>query len=205
MGYSEPTVPSFRRNILAWYTHAGRDFQWRATLDPYRVLIAELLLQRTRADLVAPHYKRFMSAYPDIFALAKANPTRVRALLGPLGFHHRSARLPKLAREVVDRHGGTVPRSRAAMLGLPGVGEYVANAVLVVAYRRRLPLVDPNVIRLIGRYFGIQSVNPRPRTDRRLWEFVAALVPSRRAREFGLGMVDLGAMVCRARRPLCDQ
>src|SRR5207245_6579662 len=87
----------------------------------------------------------------------------------------------------------------------PGVCEYVANAVLVVAYRRRLPLLDPNVIRLVGRFFGIESERPRPRTDRQLWTFVAQLLPKRAAREFSLGLVDLGATVCRAKRPLCSQ
>jgi A/G-specific adenine glycosylase len=202
---AEPTVASFRRRVLDWYVRNGRTFQWRTTPDPYGVLIAELLLQRTRADLVVPHYARFMAAYPDASALAAADRRRVLSLLKPLGFHHRSARLPNLAKELVERHAGSVPNSRTAMLALHGVGEYVANAVLLVAYHRRLALVDPNVIRLVGRYFGIQSRNPRPRTDRGLWEFVGSLVPARRATEFGLGLVDLGAVVCRTRRPLCDQ
>ncbi len=198
----ENTQQWLRRRVLAWFRTNGRDFPWRETDDPYRVLIAELLLQRTRADLVERLYDRFLAAYPSPHALAKAEPAETEALLGPLGFLHRSRRLPALGRALVDRHGGDVPRSKSALLALPGVGEYVANAVLTIAFGRRMPLVDPNVIRLLGRVIGHASTRARPRDDAALWEFVAHLLPRRGAREFSLALVDLGALVCR-RRPRC--
>jgi A/G-specific adenine glycosylase len=192
-----------RERVLAWFASSGRAFPWRETHDPYHVLIAELLLQRTRADLVEPLYRRFVTEYPDAKALANADPVRVSEVLRPLGFAHRTARLPNLGRALVERHGGRIPRERADLLALPGVGEYVANAVRAVAFGEQEPLLDPNIIRLIGRVFGLRSDRARPRDDPALWSFIRSLLPRARAREFNLALVDLGAMVCRTRRPRC--
>jgi A/G-specific adenine glycosylase len=199
---SEETRRWLRRRVLAWFRERGRDFPWRQTNDPYCVLIAELLLQRTRADLVEPLYHRFISTYPTAEALSTADPIHTEDLLRPLGFLHRSRRLPALGKALVQRHHGRVPRSKAALLTLPGVGDYVANAVLTVAFRQRTPLVEPNIIRLLSRVFGRRSARARPRDDTELWGFVHELLPRRHAREFSLGLVDLGALVCR-RRPRC--
>jgi A/G-specific adenine glycosylase len=192
-----------RRRVLAWFEEHGRSFPWRATDDPYAVLMAELLLQRTRADLVPKTFGRFLETYPDAHALAAADPADVVDTLRPLGFLHRSARLPTLARALVERHGGDVPTDEDDLRSLPGVGRYVANAVLVVAFGRRRPLLDPNVIRLLERALGISSPRARPRDDVTLWETLIELLPRRRSREFALGLIDLGAVVCVPRRPRC--
>jgi A/G-specific adenine glycosylase len=192
-----------RRRVFAWFRESGRDFAWRRTRDPYAVLVAELLLQRTRADLVAPIYEHFLAEYPTPEQLAAAEPSELVQLLRPLGFLHRSARLPELGRALVERHEGRVPRSKSRLLALPGVGEYAANAVLAVAFNQRRPLLDPNVIRLLDRVLGRRSTKARPRDDASLWRFVEELLPRRGAREFSLALVDVGAVVCRARRPRC--
>jgi A/G-specific adenine glycosylase len=189
--------------VLEWFETSGRTFPWRERRDPYRVLIAELLLQRTRADLVLPLYEKFLYRYPDPAALAHARPEEVADFLRPLGFVHRSRRLPALAQALLERHGGTVPRSKTSLLALPGVGMYVANAVLAVAFNERRPLLDPNVVRLIDRFFGFGSPKARPRDDPAVWAFVETLLPRRSAPEFGLALIDLGALVCRPRRPRC--
>jgi A/G-specific adenine glycosylase len=192
-----------RRRVLTWFDEQGRSFPWRVTDDPYAVLIAELLLQRTRADLVPTVFERFIRRYPDARALAEADPAEVVDALRPLGLLHRSARLPNLGRMLLDRFGGSVPSGESDLRSLPGVGRYVANAVLVVAFGRRRPLLDPNVIRLLGRAFGVASARTRAREDARMWGTLAELLPRRRSREFALGLIDLGAVVCVARRPRC--
>jgi A/G-specific adenine glycosylase len=194
-----------RRRALEWFSHSGRTFPWRAASDPYHVLIAELLLQRTRADLVEPIYHTFLDVYPDVAALAQADEADVVALLRPLGFLHRSARLPALARALMERHEGAVPSTKEELLALPGVGEYVANAVLAIAFDERRPLLDPNVIRVVGRVFGRRSVRARARDDRQLWQEIAALLPRRSPTQFALALVDLGAILCRPRRPRCHE
>lgn len=189
--------------MLRWSQVNGRSFPWRTVRQPYQILVAEILLQRTRADLVAPIYQRFIAAYPDAHSLASADLAAVRGALRPLGFAHRAERLPKLGFELVKRHNGSVPRSRHALLRLPGVGEYIANAVLTSAFGRRVPLVDPNVIRVLDRVFGQRSDRSRPRGDPSLWSFAQGLLPSSRSGEFSLALVDLGSVVCRLRRPHC--
>jgi A/G-specific adenine glycosylase len=198
-------VSWFRRQTLRWFRQHGRAFAWRGSTDPYQVLIAEILLQRTRADLVPDAYARFIRAFPDSFSLAAARIEDTVEILHPLGFTHRSARLPALGRTIVERHEGAIPNTKAELLALPGVGEYVANAVLSIAFKKRLPLVDPNVIRLFGRYLGERSEKARPRDDPALWKLVADYLPARNVREFNLAVVDLGAIVCRPRRPRCTE
>lgn len=206
--HAEHDIPASQKRwlttkVLAWFEASGRKFPWRDRRDPYRVLIAELLLQRTRADLVLPLYERFLRRYPDPEALARATPNEVVEFLRPLGFLHRSARLPALANALVDRHGGSVPRSKAGLLALPGVGHYAANAVLAIAFNERRPLLDPNVARLLERVFDRRSNRPRPRDDPALWTFIEHLLPRQRASEFSLALIDLGALVCRPKRPRC--
>ena len=192
-----------RRQVLAWFDGHGRVFPWRERPDPYRVLVAEILLQRTRADLVLPVYEQFIARYPEPESLATARPAEVVDLLRPLGYVHRSARLPSLGRQLGERHDGQVPSSKKLLLELPGVGDYVANAVLAVAFGERRPLLDPNVIRLLGRATGIGSRLARPRSDPALWAQVASLLPRLRSTSFSLALIDLGATVCRPRRPRC--
>jgi A/G-specific adenine glycosylase len=194
-----------RRRVLTWFDKHGRDFPWRSQPEPYSVLIAELLLQRTRADLVLRVYESFLARYPDAAALAAADPDDIISFLRPLGFTHRSKRIPHLGRELCEAHGGEVPQSKEALLALTGVGEYVANAVLAIAFAERRPLLDPNVIRLVSRLTGRHSERSRPRDDRQLWALIESLLPRKRATAFGLALVDLGATICRVRRPRCWQ
>lgn len=193
-----------RRQALMWFRDHGRTFPWRASADPYVVLITEVLLQRTRADLVESIFDRFFARFPTPQVLSEASSNEVVEILRPLGFLHRSARLTSLGTALVERHQGRVPRSKDALLALPGVGEYVANAVLTICFRQRRPLVDPNIIRLVDRLLGFQSARPRPRDDAFLWHLISELLPSRGAREFNLALLDLGSVICRPKRPRCS-
>jgi A/G-specific adenine glycosylase len=189
--------------MRGWFIRYSRDFPWRRSRDPYGVLIAELLLQRTRADLVPGMYGRFLDCYPDAGALAAADVEEVVELLRPLGFLHRSARLPALGRALVDRFDGQVPDSETELLTLPGVGRYVANAVLLLAFGKARPLLDPSVIRVLTRALGLTSTRARPREDPALWSALSGLVSRRDPVPVALGLIDLGAVVCVARRPRC--
>jgi A/G-specific adenine glycosylase len=200
-----PSAAWVRRRVLDWAGKHGRDFVWRRSRDPYDVLLAELLLHRTRADVVEPTFLRLRAAYPTPKLLAEADENEIVDLLRPLGYSHRSRRLPSLGRALVERHNSLVPNQKKALLALPGVGPYVANAVLALGFGEREPLLDPNVIRIIGRVFGIRSERARPRDDRMLWDFLERLVPPSKPAEFGLALIDLGALVCTPRRPRCRE
>ena len=190
--------------LLAWYDAARRDLPWRRTGDPYRIWLAEVMLQQTRVETVVPYYKRFLAAFPTFEALAAASVDDVLRLWAGLGYYRRARHFHAAARLVVERHGGRAPRELGAMLALPGVGRYTAGAVLSIAYNLPTPILDGNVERLLCRLFGI-GANPRSGGPRkRLWALAAALVPEGRAGDFNQAMMELGATLCTPKAPACD-
>jgi A/G-specific adenine glycosylase len=194
----------FLARLLEWFEKSGRDFSWRRTDDPYRVLVAEMMLQKTTATQVSRLFDAFIREYPDPRALAEANESEVEAGIRPLGMEHkRAVRLKKSAQAIVNEFGGRVPESREDLLSLSGVGDYVANAVLILAFKRDLPLLDTNIARVLGRVFEIKPSKARARTDRDLWRKIGEMVPKGKARQFNLGLVDFGALVCLSRNPKC--
>jgi A/G-specific adenine glycosylase len=181
-------LESLRRRLLRWYRVEGRD-----TRDPWAVLLAELMLQRTRADLVPRVYQATMRRYPTAADFADAPAAELEVLLRPLGYHHRNARLQAAA----DACRRRVPRTMAGLLAVPGVGRYGATATLCFAYGRRLAVVDPSVIRVLGRLGLGESSRARPREDPSLWAAADELLPRNAARDWNYAVLDLGTLVCR--------
>jgi A/G-specific adenine glycosylase len=201
-----PEVAAFRRRLLRWFRRHGRDLPWRRTRDPYRVLVSEFMLQQTQVSRVEAYYHRFLVRYPTLETLARAEPAMVRESWNGLGYYRRAANLHRLARTVLDQHGGIVPADPEDLVRLPGVGRYTAGAVASFAYERATPAIDTNVARVIRRAF-----HPRLRgsgADRRVWETGAALVPRRNgaaAWAFNQAIMELGALVCTARVARCTE
>lgn len=193
----------FTRAILRWSAGNARSFPWRETREPFAVLVAELLLQKTASYKVIRIYEPFLRRYPSPGALANADPDEVRALLAPLGLPRRAQRLIELGRLLEDSHGGKVPRQHARLLALPGVGPYTANAVQCFAFGGRRPLVDEVVARVYRRFFGLPTAK-RAYEDVGLWNFVEGLLPRHRARDFSLAVLDFASGVCTFKRPKCE-
>ena len=189
----------FVRRLLRWYAAAGRDLPWRRTRDPYRILVSEIMLQQTPVARVLPKYREWLRRYPTLHSLARASAREVREVWSPLGYNARPVRLRNIARVVVDRYGGRVPDSREELLRLRGIGPATAGAVLAFAYGRAEPVVDTNVRRVLQRAFygGGAAV------DRDLWTLAETLVRHGDAYDLNQALMDLGAMVCTARRPRC--
>jgi A/G-specific adenine glycosylase len=198
-------IPAFRRHLLKWFeTNQRNHYPWRHTNDPYRILIAETFLQRTRADQVLPVYERFLNAFPDIKTLAKAEETRLRELMYPLGLAWRAGNLRRSALNIMERFSGEFPKTREELLEIRGVGEYVADSILYAAFNQRASIIDSNVIRVLGRLYGIDT-NAESRRDMRFRQIVDSLVPKLRFRDFNLALLDLGALVCTPRNPRHDE
>ena len=191
---------AFRRRLLAWYRTAARDLPWRRTRDPYRVLVSEVMLQQTQVSRVLDYYDPFLRRYPTVEALAGARRSAVREAWEGLGYYRRAANLHRLAQQVVRRHDGVVPRERALLLSLPGVGPYTAGAVATFAYEQPVAAVDTNVARVLRRVFGCQTAKTA-RTK------AQQLQPKRGATawKFNQALMELGALVCSARAPKCDR
>jgi len=192
----------FARKIAEWYVNKGRtSLPWRRTKNPYRILVTELMLQKTHAvKQVLPVYTEFFKNYPNIEALSKADVTEIRRVIESLGLQNvRSRRLKELASVVCKRFDGKIPRKKDNLKSLPGVGEYVANAVLCIAFNKPEPMVDANFGRVIGRvFYGKEEYPP---SKNRTWKIVSHLLPETEFKEFNLGVIDLGALVCRPKSP----
>src|SRR3954451_15127836 len=120
-------APAISRLLLRWYRQGHRDLPWRATADPFRVWISEIMLQQTRAQAVIPYYERFLARFPDVRKLAAASESDLLAAWAGLGYYSRARNLHRAAREIVA--AGEFPRTYDALLELPGIGDYTAAAI----------------------------------------------------------------------------
>ncbi|HAM39918.1 MAG: adenine glycosylase [Omnitrophica WOR_2 bacterium RIFCSPHIGHO2_02_FULL_63_39] len=196
-------IRTFQRRVVRWYARHQRRLPWRRTHDPYKILVSEIMLQQTQVDRVIPKYREFLKRYPTVEDLAKARPTEVRKLWYPLGYNIRPLRLRRIAKQVVEQHGGSIPGSYDGLLAMDGIGRYTAGAVLSFAFKQDAPILDTNVARLLSRYFGIRASLARGRTRRRLWDLAAAVIPTGHGYTINQAMMDFGALVCTAHNPKC--
>ena len=194
---------SLSDSLLRWWKKNGRMYPWRETTDPYLVLVAEVMLHRTRADQVLPVYETFVKRFPDISSLANASREDILKILRPLGLKWRIDLLQEMALKIVHETGGKIIPDKDWLKSLPGVSEYIASAVMCFAFKKPEPLLDTNTVRIIGRLYNI-PVNDSSRRSKKFKKIYADLMDAERAREFNMAMIDLGAMVCKARLPLCE-
>lgn len=202
-----PLAPKryFRCRLKKWFEENCRHLPWRRTTNPYRVLVAEILLQQTDAAKVAAIYPDFLRDFSSATRLASARKSQVAKYISKIGLNYRTERLIGVARSVCERFGGVVPSSEVDLLSLPGVGKYIARAILCNAFGRRVAIVDTNVIRLLDRYFGVKSQRPRPRTDPQIWDVAQVLLPRRTSdcRAWNFTLLDFTATVCTFYNPQC--
>lgn len=202
--FFEPScVEDFSTAMLEWYEKHGRHYLWRLQKDPYKILVAEIMLQQTNADKVEPVYTEFINKFPDPKALAQSDMQDLKEELKPLGLEYRVARLKNMAQKLVMEHNGKAPSTEEGLKALPGVGQYIANAVLCFAYSERIALVDVNVIRLYSRVFGIKSRTKRPRDDKEVWVFATKMLPEVNFREYNFALIDFSAQICTLKRTNC--
>jgi A/G-specific adenine glycosylase len=193
----------FRRNLLAWYRTHGRDLPWRKTDDPYHILVSEIMLQQTQVDRVLPKYHEWLAQYPSFAALAAAPVEEVTETWYPLGYNIRPRRLHSIAREAVEKFGGELPSDEATLRSFKGIGDYTVGAIRSFAFRERAAILDTNVARVLLRVFIGRGSPKEHAMKRRLWALSHALVPRRDVFDFNQALMDLGAMVCVARKPKC--
>jgi A/G-specific adenine glycosylase len=201
VGRAGTDVVSFRKLLMPWGRAHHRPFPWRETDDPFRVLVAEVLLQRSRGRTVAVVFDRLFSRWPDAQHLARARVSSIESVIRPLGLTKRAVTLQALAREVVDRGG--VPETLDGLLELSGVGRYAASATFAVAFESRAAVVDGVTARVYRRYFGLEGGGP-PSADEALWDLVEEVTPRSHVREWNWAVLDLAATVCLPKLPRCS-
>jgi A/G-specific adenine glycosylase len=198
-------IPWLRKRLLSWFERNGRSFPWRDPhRTPYEVVVAEILLQRTTAVGVARAYAGFIERYPSWTALAQAPREGLEHTLRPLGLWRQKALALQHLAQSIEERGGVVPSARAALERMRGIGPYTASAVLAIVYGQAEPLVDANMTRLLGRFFGSSGYTRRSR-QRLLHALGLRLVSGRYSLQVNWAVLDFGALVCRARRQLCPE
>jgi len=190
--------------LLEWYKVNGRNYPWRRSRDPYKVLIAEIMLQRTKADQVLPVYLSFIRDFPTAQKLSEAPLEKIRSYFDRLGLMWRAELVKRLAGELVSKFQGRVPDDRRELLSLPSVGEYMADAVLSFSRGKDVAVVDANVCRVIGRIFGLKPKG-EARRDPRFREIAQSMVPRDKARELNWAIIDLAALICTPKNPRHDE
>lgn len=193
--------PALRDAILDWYASHGRQLAFRATRDPYAILVSEAMAQQTQASRAADAWIRFMEAFPTALALASATPADVLRAWQGLGYNRRAINLWRAARRIVEVHGGRVPADLEALQALPGVGPYTARAVAAIAFGLPVGPVDTNVRRVLGRIVGGGAEHLAASA---LQDVADVAVPRDRPGTWTHALMDLGASVCRPRRPACE-
>jgi A/G-specific adenine glycosylase len=184
--------------VLAWGAVDVRDLPWRRERDPWRILVAEVMLQQTQADRVVPKWIEFLESFPTAAACARATLADVLRLWQGLGYPRRARNLRDAAVLVVERHDGRLPADLDALLALPGVGPYTARAVLAFAFEHDVGIVDTNAARVLARWWG------GPLAAREVQRAADEAVPVGEGWSWNQAMLDLGATVCRKRGPRCE-
>ena len=194
---------AIRDPLLAWYDANRRDLPWRRTRDPYAIWISEAMLQQTRVETVIPYWERFLAAFPDVDALAKAPLDDVYAVWTGLGYYSRARNLQHAARAIVEDHDGRLPDTPEELQELKGIGRYTAGAVASIAFDREAPLVDGNVIRVFARLLRIHEDSSERAVVERMWSVAEELVRGPRPGDLNQALMELGATICTPRNPHC--
>jgi A/G-specific adenine glycosylase len=189
--------------LLNWYDKEKRDLPWRGSRDPYAIWISEIMLQQTRVETVRDYYHRWMEHFPDIRSLAEADLDTVLKLWEGLGYYSRARNLHKAARLIADEMGGLFPTNYKQILALPGIGPYTAGAVASIAFGQPMPAVDGNVLRVMSRIFALPETD-QPGVQKAIKQQVADNFQQGREGDYTQALMELGALVCVPRRPLCD-
>jgi A/G-specific adenine glycosylase len=202
---SMPPVSRLRSRLLTWYDTHRRDLPWRARpgerADPYRVWLSEVMLQQTTVPHATRYFLDFTKRWPTVVALSAAADADVMAAWAGLGYYARARNLLACARVVVADHGAVFPGDEAGLRALPGLGAYSAAAVAAIAFGRKANVVDGNVERVVARLFAVDSPMPGARAELR--GLADRLVTDDRPGDWAQALMDLGAMICRPRSPIC--
>jgi A/G-specific adenine glycosylase len=198
-------IRSLRKKLLDWFRVHRRELPWRASRDPYRVWVAEVMLQQTRIAAVIPYYDRFLARFPSVEPLATAAEPEVLRYWAGLGYYSRARNLHAAAKRIVAQHAGAFPAALDEALSLPGIGRYTAAAVLSIAYDSPLAVLDGNVARVIARVCAMRGDLREPRRWKQLQTTADKLLACEAASDWNQALMELGEIVCTPVNPRCAE
>jgi A/G-specific adenine glycosylase len=184
--------------LVAWFEETQRPLPWRAGYDPYHVWVSEVMLQQTQVETVLPYFERFITSFPTLNSLATASEEEVLRLWAGLGYYRRAKNLMSAVQIVADQYEGRIPSDYDKLIELPGIGPYMAGAILSIAFNKPFPIVDGNVRRVLSRIHGWTDDDPKAQ-----WAAATRLVKSAEPRSINQSLMELGAKICSFRAPRC--
>jgi len=204
MDKSNRNIVYFRQKLLHWFRVNGRKFPWRETRNPWEILIAEMMLRRTKANQVEKVYREFIKHFKTPRSLLRGSPNKIKTILNPLGLNWRQQNFFDLAKVLVNEFDSNIPTTREELKRLPGVGDYVAGAVLSVGFGKREWIVDSNVVRVFKRYFNLKTSN-EARRDKFVIELAKEYIMTTKPKAANLAILDLSALICKPLNPCCQE
>lgn len=196
-------MKTLQASLLKWYKQNHRKLPWRATRDPYKIWLSEIMCQQTQVATVISYYNRFLETYPDIISLSRASEDDVYKLWEGLGYYSRAKRLMQCARVITQNHDGVFPRTYEEIIDLPGIGPYTAGAIASIAFDIKIPAVDGNVLRVYSRLYNIEEDVGKQVTKKKIEAMVSADLPED-VRDYNQALMELGALICVPKNPRCE-
>ena len=198
MSHKELTI-----KLLNWFRKEGQKYPFRETSDPYKILVCEILLRKTRAEQVAKIYSHFFAKFPTVESLSNAPEEEIAKIIKSLGIIRRAKDLSIIAKKIVDVYDGTIPDKESELISLPGVGSYVANCILLFGYGKNFGSpIDTNVNRVLSRVLGYEKFRSWSPKDEIIQTY-SSLAPTRNRRSFHHALIDLAHSICKFKNPEC--
>ncbi|MBN2011223.1 A/G-specific adenine glycosylase [candidate division KSB1 bacterium] len=198
-------ILKFRNALLSWFVTFHRKLPWRETNDPYSIWVSEVMLQQTQVKKVIDYYLRFIRKFPTVETLATADQQTVLKLWEGLGYYSRARNLHRAAKVVFQQFDGQIPQDYRAFRDLPGVGDYIAAAVMSQSFDLPYPVVDGNVKRVISRIYAVETPINTTATDKVIVQHMATLLDPEQAGMFNQAVMELGAIICKPQGPFCKK
>jgi A/G-specific adenine glycosylase len=195
----------FSDDMIQWYGLNKRDLPWRHTNDPYRIWVSEIILQQTRVEQGLAYYNRFVEHFPDVEALSNAEENEVLKVWQGLGYYSRARNMHRSAKTIHHENQSRFPASYEEIKRMQGVGDYSASAIASIVYGEPCPVVDGNVLRVVSRFEGIREPVNTSSGKKKVKNILAGLMDPLRPGEFNQAVMELGALVCKPKQPLCTE
>ncbi len=195
----------FSEILIAWYQKNKRELPWRSSKNPYFIWLSEIMLQQTRVAQGLSYYLKFTENYPTISHLANASETEVLKMWQGLGYYSRARNLHFTAKYIANELNGKFPSTFKEIISLKGIGDYTASAIASICFDESTAVVDGNVYRVLGRYFGIQTPTNSSLGIKEFKELAQHLFDKNQPGTFNQAIMDFGAIVCKPQNPLCDE